>query len=141
MIFQKKKTIELLDKFLLTVPTKLKHHQDELSNTEALFITDRLESFVISFEKGMADMTKPEKDEDAKNTLEYEEDGKYIRFRRSVPDASNNTGGYAFFSIELDCHGKKLQLNGQMTAKPGYKWSDSIEPTMITILRGIRIKS
>lgn len=61
MIFQKNKTIELFDKFLLTIPTKLKHHQDELSDTEALFITDRFDSFVISFEEGMADMTKPEK--------------------------------------------------------------------------------
>ena len=68
MIFQKNKTIELFDKFLLTIPTKLKHHQDEI-------------------------------------------------------------------------HGEKIQLNGQMTAKPGYKWSDNIEPTLITILQGIRIKS
>ena len=64
MKFQKNKTIELFDKFLLTIPTKLKHHPDELSNTKALFITDRFESFVISFEEGMADMTKQEKDED-----------------------------------------------------------------------------
>ena len=141
MIFQKNKTIELFDKFLLTIPTKLKHHQDELSNTKALFITDHFESFVISFEEGMADMTKQEKDGDGKTTFEYQEDGKYIRFRRSVPEAPNSTGSYAFFSIELDHHGKKIQLNGQMTAKPGYKWSDNIEPTLITILQGIRIKS
>jgi len=141
MIFQKNKTIELFDKFLLTIPTKLKHHKDELSDTEALFITDCFESFVISFEEGMADMTKPEKDEDAKNTLEYQEDGKYIRFCRSVPEVPNSTGGHAFFSIELECHGEKIQLNGQMTAKPGYKWSDNIEPTLITILQGVRIKS
>ncbi|MBP3448520.1 MAG: 5'-nucleotidase C-terminal domain-containing protein [Clostridia bacterium] len=38
MIFHKNKTIELFDKFLLTIPTKLKHHQDEISNTKALFI-------------------------------------------------------------------------------------------------------
>ena len=141
MIFQKNKTIELFDKFLLTIPTKLKHHQDELSDTEALFITDRFESFVISFEEGMADMTKPEKDEDAKNILEYQEDGKYIRFCRSLPEIPNNTGGHAFFSIELECHGEKIQLNGQMTAKPGYKWSDNIEPILITILRGVRVKT
>ena len=66
MIFQKNKTIELFDKFLLTIPTKLKHHPDELSNAKALFITDRFESFVISFEEGMADMTKQENDEDKK---------------------------------------------------------------------------
>ena len=40
MIFQKNKTIELFDKFLLTIPTKLKHHTDELSNTKALFIIE-----------------------------------------------------------------------------------------------------
>ena len=138
MIFQKNKTIELFDRILLTIPTKLKHHQDDLSNTKALFITDRFESFVISFEEGMADMTKSEKDENGKTTFEYREDGKYIRLCRSV---SNKTGGYAFFSIELECHGEKIQLNGQMIAKPGYKWSDKIEPTLITILQGIRIKS
>ena len=138
MIFQRNKTIELFDKFLLTIPTKLKHHQDEISNTKALFITDRLESFVISFEEGMADMTKQEKAEDGKTTFEYREDGKCIRLCRSVP---NSTGGHAFFSIELECHGEKIQLNGQMTAKPGYKWSDNIEPTLIIILQGIRIKS
>ena len=141
MMFQKNKTIELFDKFLLTIPTKLKHHQDELSTTKALFITDRFESFVISFEAGMADMTKPEKDEDGKTTFEYQEDGKYIRFCRSLPEIPNNTGSYAFFSIELECHGEKIQLNGQMIAKPGYKWSDNIEPTLIIILQGIRIKS
>lgn len=141
MIFQKNKTIELFDKFLLTIPTKLKHHQDELSNTKALFITDRFDSFVISFEEGMADMTKPEKDEDGKTTFEYQEDGKCIRLCRSVPEVPNSTGGHAFFSIELECHSEKIQLNGQMTAKPGYKWSDNIEPTLITILQGIRIKT
>ena len=141
MIFQKNKTIELFDKFLLTIPTKLKHHQDEISNTKALFITDRFDSFVISFEEGMADMTKPEKDEDGKTTFEYQEDGKYIRFCRSLPEIPNNTGSYAFFSIELECHGEKIQLNGQMIAKPGYKWSDNIEPTLITILQCIRIKT
>ena len=141
MIFQKNKTIELFDKFLLTIPTKLKHHQDDLSNTKTLFITDRFDSFVISFEEGMADMTKPEKDEDGKTTFEYQEDGKYIRFCRSLPEIPNNTGSYAFFSIELECHGEKIQLNGQMIAKPGYKWSDNIEPTLIIILQGIRIKS
>ena len=84
MIFQKNKTIELFDKFLLTIPTKLKHHPDELSNTKALFITDRFESFVISFEEGMADMTKQEKAEDGKTTFEYQEDGKYIRLSSCV---------------------------------------------------------
>ena len=141
MIFQKNKTIELFDKFLLTIPTKLKHHQDEISNTKALFITDRFESFVISFEEGMADMTKQENAEDGKTTFEYQEDGKYIRLCRSVPEVPNSTGGHAFFSIELDHHGEKIQLNGQMTAKPGYKWSDNIEPTLIAILQGVRIKS
>ena len=141
MIFQKNKTIELFDKFLLTIPTKFKHHPDELSNTKALFITDRFDSFVISFEEGMADMTKPEKAEDGKTTFEYKEDGKCIRLCRSVPEVPNSTGGYAFFSIGLECHGEKIQLNGQMTAKPGYKWSDNIEPTLITILQGIRIKT
>ena len=141
MIFQKNKTIELFDRFLLTIPTKLKHHQDDLSNTKALFITDRFESFVISFEEGMADMTKSEKDENGKTTFEYREDGKYIRLCRSVPEVPSSTGGYAFFSIKLECHGEKIQFNGQMTAKPGYKWSDKIEPTLITILQGIRIKS
>ena len=53
----------------------------------------------------------------------------------------NSTGGHAFFSIEFECHSEKIQLNGQMTAKPGYKWSDNIEPTLITILQGIRIKT
>ena len=141
MIFQKNKTIELFDKFLLTIPTKLKHHQDELSNTKALFITDRFESFVISFEEGMADMTKREKDEEEKNTFEYQEDGKYIRLSRSVPEVPSSTGGYAFFTIVLMHNGEKIQLNGQMTAKPGYKWSDNIEPTLIAILQGVRIKS
>jgi len=140
MIFQKNKTIELFDKFLLTIPAKLKHYQDELSNTKALFITDRFESFVISFEEGMADMTKQEKDEE-KNTFEYQEEGKYIRLCRSVPKVPNGTGGYAFFSIELSHHGEKIQLNGQMTAKPGYKWSDNIEPNLITILQGVRSKT
>ena len=141
MIFQKNKTIELFDKFLLTIPTKLKHHPDEISNTKALFITDRFESFVISFEEGMADMTKQEKAEDGKTTFEYQEDGKYIRLCRSVPEVPSSTGSYAFFSIELRHNGEKIQLNGQMTAKPGYKWSDNIEPTLIIILQGIRIKS
>ena len=39
-ISKKNKTIELFGKFLLTIPTKLKHHQDELSNTKALFIIE-----------------------------------------------------------------------------------------------------
>ena len=138
MIFQKNETIEQYDIVFQTVPSPVLHHPDELSNAKALFITDRFESFVISFEKGMADMTKQEKDEDEKTTFEYQEDGKYIRLCRSVP---NDTGGYAFFSIELRHNGEKIQLNGQMIARPGYKWSDNIEPTLITILQGIRIKT
>jgi len=89
----------------------------------------------------MADMTKQETDENENNTFEYEEGGKSIRIRRSIPNAPSSTGGYAFFSIELDHHGETVQLNGQMTATRGYKWSDSIEPTLITILRGVGMKS
>ena len=82
-----------------------------------------------------------EKAEDGKTTFEYREDGKYIRLCRSVPEVPNSTGGHAFFSIELRHNGEKIQLNGQMIAKPGYKWSDNIEPALITILQGIRIKT
>ena len=87
MIFQKNKTIELFDKFLLTIPTKLKHHQDELSTTKALFITDRFESFVISFEEGMADMTKQEKAEDGQFAIQK-------LFSEIAPKYAERNGGY-----------------------------------------------
>ena len=140
MIFSKCKTIDLFDKISLTIPAKLKYHQDECAKIRALFITDCFESFIISFEEGMRDMIEKTK-EDTANILEYFENGKSIRFRRSAPNITTENGGYAFFSIKMEAGGDKLQLNGQMTAKPYYKWSSDIEPVLITILNGIRIKA
>ena len=138
MLFKKNKTINLFDKYTVTLPPKLKYHMDGLPGKRVLFITDRYDTFIISFEEGMENMLSGGAKEDNMSFFEYSENGKSIKVKRTIsPD--NKSKGYAFFSIEMEDDGKKTELNGQMTAQDGYKWSNNIEPILIELLDCINI--
>jgi len=140
MLCRKTKTINLFDKYSITLPGKLKCFSEGFPGKRVLFITDRFESFIVSFEEGMKNMLLNEAKGVASKFFEYSENGKSIKAQRIIP-SENENGGYAFFSIEMDDNGRKAELNGQMTAHGSYKWSDNIELTLITILQGVRIKT
>ena len=138
MLFRKPKAINLFDKYTVTIPSNLKYHMDRHRDNRVLFISDCFDSFVVSFEEGMQNMISDDAEQDSKNFFEYSENGKHIKVQRVIPKNLKN-GGYAFFSIEMDDNGKKTELNGQMTAHGGYKWSDNIEPILIKLLDCISI--
>jgi len=130
---QTNQTIHLFGRFSITIPSELKYHQDGSVGKRVLFLADRTESFVISFEEGMQPLdTLPVQS----NTLCFQcsKDRKYIHLQRSL------NGSYAFFHLELeDAEGRIVYLPGQMTASTGYQWSDGIEPILLELLEGITL--
>ena len=139
MILKQKEEVSLFDKFNLVVPPKLKWHQDGILGQRILFISDRKETFSVSFEEGMQirDMLPPDQQEaKASVSFQYCKDDKYIHLRRS----GEKNDKFAFFHIELeDEDGSTLYLPGQMVVFCDYKWSDEVEPVLIDIMNGFSV--
>ena len=139
MILKQKEEVSLFDKFNLVVPPKLKWHQDGILGQRILFISDRKETFSVSFEEGMQirDMLPPDQQEaKASVSFQYCKDDKYIHLRRS----GEKNDKFAFFHIELeDEDGSTLYLPGQMVVYCEYKWSDGVEPVLIDIMNGFSV--
>lgn len=101
MILKQKEVVRLFDKFSLVVPPKLKWHQDGIPGQRILFISDRKETFSVSFEEGMQirDMLPPDQQETKSSvSFQYCKDNKYIHLRRS----GEKNDKVAFFHIELE---------------------------------------
>ena len=142
LTLQPNREISLFDKYRLKIPQKLKWLEDGLSGKRVLFITDWKETFVVSFEEGgeLMDMKPESAGEMPAISFQCCKDGKYIHQRRTDSQYCTNFGSYAFFHIELeDDDGKTLYLPGQITANPGYKWTDGVEPVLIKLLEGISV--
>ena len=139
MILKQKEVVRLFDKFSLVVPPKLKWHQDGIPGQRILFISDRKETFSVSFEEGMQirDMFPPDQQETKSSvSFQYCKDDKYIHLRRS----GEKNDKVAFFHIELeDEDGSTLYLPGQMVVFCDYKWSDEVEPVLIDIMNGFSV--
>ena len=139
MILKQKEVVRLFDKFSLVVPPKLKWHQDGIPGQRVLFVSDRKEIFVVSFEEGMQmrDMLPPDQQETKSSvSFQYCKDDKYIHLRRS----GEKNDKFAFFHIELeDEDGSTLYLPGQMVVFCDYKWSDEVEPVLIDIMNGFSV--
>ena len=131
--------VNLFDQYRLLIPPKLKSHRDGPPGQRVLFITDKKESFTVSFEEGsqMRDMLPPDQQEaKASVSFQYCKDDKYIHLRRS----GEKNDKFAFFHIELeDDDGSTLYLPGQMVVFCEYKWSDGVEPVLIDIMNGFSV--
>ena len=139
MLLKQKEVVNLFDRFSLVVPPKLKWHQDGIPGQRVLFVSDRKEIFVVSFEEGMQmrDMLPPDQQETKSSvSFQYCKDDKYIHLRRS----GEKNDKFAFFHIELeDEDGSTLYLPGQMVVYCDYKWSDGVEPVLIDIMNGFSV--
>ena len=139
MLLKQKEVVNLFDRFSLVVPPKLKWHQDGIPGQRVLFVSDRKEIFVVSFEEGMQmrDMLPPDQQETKSSvSFQYCKDDKYIHLRRS----GEKNDKFAFFHIELeDEDGSTLYLPGQMVVFCDYKWSDEVEPVLIDIMNGFSV--
>lgn len=138
MFFRRSRTIQLFDRFVLTIPSKFKCRQDGLPGRRTLFITDRFSSFIISFEETMEELLQSNVSKHMTDVCSHVEGDKAIRLYRNASMENHTSGGYAFFSIEME--GGREKLFGQMTAKRGYRWSEHMEPVLITILQGMEVQ-
>lgn len=139
MFLQSKTTINIFDKYRLTMQPKLKCHQDGTPGKRVLFITDHIKSFIVYFEEGMEmyDMRKDTENSMPAVTFQCCKGSKYIHFKRNSGDRTS----CGYFHIELeDDDGKVWNLPGQMTVPSGYKWADGIEPVLMEILEGLTIE-
>ena len=130
--------VNLFDQYRLLIPPKLKSHQDGPPGQRVLFITDKKESFTVSFEEGMQMRDMLDVSKDSANAVSHQccKDGKYIHQRRS----NSATERCAFFHIELeDNDGKTLYLSGQIVVTDKYQWSDGVEPVLLELLDGIAV--
>ena len=131
--------IPLFDIYDLAIPPGFTAHLDGPQGQRVVFLFDKEERIVISFEEGMKlmDMLPVGTMSDLSvHTAEFCRNGKYIHLCRYI----NKKGGFAFFHIELDNgKGKPLCIPGQMLADVGYQWSEEIEPVLLEIMDGLRI--
>ena len=130
--------VNLFDQYRLLIPPKLKSHQDGPPGQRVLFITDKKESFTVSFEEGMQMRDMLSVSKESANAVSHQccTDGKYIHQRRS----NSATERCAFFHIELeDNDGKTLYLSGQIVVTDKYQWSDGVEPVLMELLEGIAV--
>ena len=131
-------SVNLFDQYRLLIPPKLKSHQDGPPGQRVLFITDKKESFNVSFEEGMQMRDMLDVSKDSANAVSHQccKDGKYIHQRRS----NSAIERCAFFHIELeDDDGKTLYLSGQIVVTEKYQWSDGVEPVLMKLLEGIAV--
>lgn len=138
MAFVQSTAVNLFDQYRLLIPPKLKSHQDGPPGQRVLFITDKKESFTVSFEEGMQMRDMLSVSKESANAVSHQccTDGKYIHQRRS----NSSTERCAFFHIELeDDDGKTLYLSGQIVVTDKYQWSDGVEPVLMKLLEGIAV--
>jgi hypothetical protein len=138
MAFVQSTAVNLFDQYRLLIPSKLKSHQDGPPGQRVLFITDKKESFTVSFEEGMQMRDMLSVSKESANAVSHQccADGKYIHQRRS----NSATERCAFFHIELeDNDGKTLYLSGQIVVTDKYQWSDGVEPVLMKLLEGIDV--
>ena len=136
MMLQSNRNVSLFDKYTLVIPKGLKYHLDGMPGQRVLFITDKKESFNLSFEEGMPlmDLIPANSDGELMITFQAFEDKKYIHLKRS------KNSRVAFFHIKIeDDDGKTLCLPGQMIVKENYSWNDGIEPIIVDIVKTIVI--
>ena len=111
MTLCQKPAVSFFDKYSLVIPPKLIWHQDGIPGQRVLFISDKKETVVVSFEEGMkpVDMT-PDTD-------------------KSVP------------TVSYQCckDGKQHCLAGQIVVDKGYQWTDGVEPILMELLEGIAV--
>lgn len=128
--------------YSLAVPPTLECSTDGHPGSRVLFLTDRDETILISFEEGMACMDMNPQCTSGRPMVSYTacSGDKYIHQKRTFPDDEKNRGCFAFFHIEArDSSGKRVSIPGQMTAPPGYRWADGVEPVLLDIMNGIDI--
>ena len=138
MKLQQKQTLNVFDQYMLVIPSHLKWDEDGPPGKRILFISDKLDSFFVTFEEGMEmmDMRQERMGGEPMVTFQCWENGKYIHQKRTVRDGTN----VAFFHIEVkDDDGSTMYLPGQMIAEAGYKMSDGVEPILLDILNGITV--
>ncbi len=133
-------SVSLLEANNLVIPQGLLCQIDGPPGQRVMFLSDEEETFTISFEEGMELMDMRPLDHLSESpvlTLCATRNGKYIHYRR----ISNGKGNFAFFHFEIeDKDGSILKIPGQMTARPDYPWSDTIEPVLLAIVDGISIR-
>ena len=129
--------VNLFDQYRLLIPPKLKSHQDGPPGQRVLFITDKKESFTVSFEEGATPMDMlTEKESEQTVRFQCCRDGKYIHLLRR----SEKPIPCAFFHIELeDDDGKAYSLSGQMVVYNDCRWTDGVEPVLMELLAGISL--
>lgn len=136
MMLQSNRNVSLFDKYTLVIPKGLKYHLDGMPGQRVLFITDKKESFNLSFEEGMPlmDLIPANSDSELMITFQACENKKYIHLKRS------KNSRVAFFHIKIeDDDGKTSFLPGQMIVKENYSWNDGIEPIIVDIVKTIAI--
>lgn len=84
MMLLKNQLVNLFDKYRLSVPPKLKCHQDGIPGRRVLFIDDKKGTITVSFEENMKLMDMDENIGKSVPTASYQlrKDGKYIHLRR-----------------------------------------------------------
>lgn len=133
-----RKTVNLFDKYRLTIPHRLKYHQDGIPGHRVLFISDEQETFTVSFEEEMEMMDMLPDTVSNCSTVQHQcsKNGKYIHLKRN----NGNLVVFTFFHMELaDNKGGILYLPGQMVVNVDYTCADGIEPILMELLDGIEI--
>lgn len=135
--------IDLFDKYIISIESKLKWHSDGTEGQRSLFLADRGENFVITFEEGMECLDMKTCSSEQMSYVEYEHmtDGKYIHLIRDAESNDRKGANTSFFHIELvDSQGEKVFLPGQITVAKGYDWTCGVEPVLLEILTGITLR-
>ena len=132
-------TVSLFDRYCLCVPRGLTCHLDGQAGDRVAFITDRDETFTISFEEGMELMDMlPEREGGASVCYQCCQNGKFIHQRRR----SEGKSVCIFFHIELkDADGTTYRLPGQMVTHTDHTWANGVEPILMELVSGISLRS
>ena len=135
MNMQKKTTVNLFDKYSLVIPSDLEWRMESHDGNRCLFITDKEETFTVSFEEGMNQFDmQPSKT----STVNYQlcRDYKYIHLSRNCQGMVT----HAFFHFEVeDENFVTFNLPGKMIVSSSYRWSDGIEPVLMQLMEGLAV--
>ena len=103
-----------------------------------LFIEDKKEQVLISFEEGMRCIDLTENAPGRR--FEYRWGKRYLHQVRSERSGRNTTGSWSFFHMEITDHAGNIHwLPGQMVAWAGYPWTEGVEPLLVEILNSISV--
>ena len=133
----------MFDKYIISIESKLKWHSGGTEGQRSLFLADRGETFVITFEEGMECLDMKTRSSEQMSYIEFEHmtDGKYIHQIRDAVVNDRKGANTSFFHIELvDSKGEKVFLPGQITVAKGYEWTCGVEPVLLEILIGITLR-